>query len=63
MLSGWWPNAPDSSRPQPIGAMLAVRLSEADLLPLLANVGLEIAAVNAPRTLCGIRHGCSGIGV
>ena len=36
---------------QPTGAMLAVRLSETELTPLLANVGLEIAAVNAP-SLC-----------
>ncbi len=33
---------------QPGGAMLAVRLSEIDLLPLSAHSGLEIAAINAP---------------
>ncbi len=33
---------------QPGGAMLAVRLPEADLVTLLADAGLAIAAVNAP---------------
>ncbi len=33
---------------QPGGTMLAVRLPEAELLPLAAHAGLEIAAVNAP---------------
>lgn len=33
----------------PRGAMLAISMSEADVLPLLARFGADLAAVNAPR--------------
>ena len=47
---------------QPGGVMLAVRLPEKDLLPLTANAGLEIAAINSPG-LCVVSGPAEAVAV